>query len=76
MRQIYLVLVAFLQLLLASCFGPSLAQDLNIQGRLNDMMPPPQVQTPNFNAGRTNQANTVRTARSSRKAHYKQHKYQ
>jgi hypothetical protein len=55
MRQTYSVLVVFLQLLLVTRPDVALAQDPNAQSRLQQMMPSPSVQTPDFNAGRSNQ---------------------
>jgi hypothetical protein len=77
MRQTYLVLVVFLQLLLANNPGTALAQnfnELNRQEQLQQLMPSPQVQTPNFNAGRSSQTNTARTTHAPHKARHKQHK--
>jgi hypothetical protein len=63
MRQTYLVLVVFLQLLLVIGPDTALAQDPNMQDRLQQMMPSPSVQTPNFNAGRSNQPSTAHAQR-------------
>ena len=79
MRRTYLVPVAFLQLLLVSGPDAALAQnfnELNTQQQLQQIMPPPQVQTPDFNVGRTNQPNAARAARTAHKAHKKRTKNQ
>jgi hypothetical protein len=65
-----------MQLLLAAAPSIAMAQDLNIQSRMNDMMPPPQVQTPDFNVGRPNQPNAARAARTTHKVQKKQTKNQ
>jgi hypothetical protein len=79
MRQTYLVPVVFLQLLLVSGPETALAQNfnqLNSQQQLQQMMPPTQVQTPDFNAGRSNQPNKKRADHALHKARHKQNKSQ
>jgi len=74
MRQTYLAIVVFLQLLLVAGSDMALAQNPNQQQQLQQMMPSPSVQTPNFNAGRSNQPTTKRTEQVPRKTRHGQHK--
>jgi hypothetical protein len=67
MRRNYFVLVAFLLLMLVGNSNPAAAQNFNEgnrQQQLNQLMPAPQTQTPNFNVGRSNQTGAQHTRRT------------
>jgi hypothetical protein len=75
MRRIYLVPVVFLQLLIWVFPDAATAQNFNEgnrQQQLQQLMPPPQVQTPNFEVGRSNQPNAARARRAQHKVRHKQ----
>jgi hypothetical protein len=79
MRQTYSVPVVFLQLLLVSGPETALAQNfnqLNSQQQLQQMMPPTQVQTPDFNVGGSSQPNAARASHTAHKTHKKPPKNQ
>jgi hypothetical protein len=66
MRPNYFGLVVFLQLTIVDNSGAAMAQNFNEgnrQQQLQQILPSPQTQTPNFNVGRSNQtsAHTRRT---------------
>jgi hypothetical protein len=74
MRWNYFAFVAFLQLLIVDNSGAAMAQNFNEgnrQQQLQQMLPSPQTQTPNFNVGRSNQTSA---AQIQRKVH--RHKVQ
>jgi hypothetical protein len=77
MRTAFSVPVAFVQLLLVDNFDSAMAQNSNqTQQQLQQMMPPTQVQTPDFNVGRTKQPNAAGATYAAHKAHKKQPKNQ
>jgi hypothetical protein len=65
-RRNYFVLVAFLQLIIVDNSGAAMAQNFNEgnrQQQLQQILPSPQTQTPNFNVGRSNQTSAAQIRR-------------